>query len=59
VQHGARVRVESDNGRDSARGARSLNHSPHNQLMAQMQAIENAERQDSGARYLSIIGSVK
>jgi hypothetical protein len=59
MQDGARMRVECNHGRDSTHNARTLNHRPHNQLMAEMQSVKDAQRQDRRPRYLRVVCSVE
>ena len=59
MQHLAGMRLESNYGRHGADGAGALDHRLHDQLMAKMQTIEHAQRQNRRARDVSVIGAVK
>src|SRR6266852_8104807 len=59
MQHLAGMRLESNHGRHGAGGARSCDHRLHDQLMAKMQTIEHAQRQNRGARDVGVVGAVK
>ena len=59
MQNRARVGIESDNGWDCASRARPFDHGTHDQLVAQVQAIKHAQRQDRWSLNFSVISSVK
>ena len=59
VQHGPRVGLESDHSWHGAGGAGPLNYRAHNQLMADMQSIKDAERQNRRPRNICIVSAVK
>ena len=59
VQHGARVRVEGYDGRHRRGGARTFDHAPDDELVAEVQPVEHAERQHRRPRYLRVLVSVE
>src|SRR5207237_1281975 len=59
MQHGARMRIESDHGGHSTDCAGALRHCGHDQLMTQMQAIKDTERQDCRALNLGVVSAMK
>ena len=59
MQHGSRMRIESDHRGYRSDGARSFNHRAHDQLMSEMQTVEHTEREHGGTMYLGVVSSVK
>ena len=59
MQHGARMRLERDYGRHSAGCARAFDYRLHNELMAEMQTVEHAQRHHGRTGDVGIIGSVE
>ena len=53
------MRFEGNDRRNCARGARPFDYGLHDELMAEMQPIKHAKRQDSGARDVGILCSVE
>src|ERR1041385_1467785 len=59
MKNRARMRIERDHSRHSARRARAFHHSLHDQLMSEMQAVKHAEREHCRSLNLGVVGSVK
>jgi hypothetical protein len=53
------VGIERDNGWDRASRACSFDDGAHDQLVAQMQTIKHAQRQDRWPLDFSVVGTVK
>src|SRR2546426_1867292 len=59
MQDGSRVRLERNHGWGSADRACTFDDRLHNELMAQMKAVEHAEREHSWAGNFSVVGTVE
>ncbi len=59
VQHRAGVRVEGDDGRHAACGARALDDAADDELVAEVQPVEHAERQHRRPRDLRVLVPVE
>jgi hypothetical protein len=53
------VRIESYHGWDRPSLARPFHYGTHDQLVAKMQTVKHAERQDRRSLNLSVVSSVK
>src|SRR6188768_1769467 len=59
MQNRTRMRIKCDHSRNSFDGPCPLCYGAHYLLMAQMQAIKNAQCEDSGLLYVCVFGAVK
>ena len=59
MQNGAWMRLEGDHRRHRSGGTRPFDHGFHDELMADVQPIEHAERYDCWPGDVRVIGSVK
>ena len=59
MQDSARMRIERDYGWHCFNRTSAFDNGAHDQLMAQMQTIKDAKRQDSRSLDLGVISSVK
>ena len=53
------MRIESDNGWNRPGLARSFHHGAHDQLVAKVQTIKHAERQDRRSVDVGVVSSVE
>jgi hypothetical protein len=59
MQHGARMWIECDHGRNGACGTRALNDGAHDQLVTEMQTVKHTEREHGWSLNLGVVSSVK
>ena len=59
MEHGPRMWIESYSRRLRANCLRSIDNRSHYFLMAEMQSIENAQRQNRRAKYIRVLSAVE
>src|SRR2546429_4369613 len=59
MQNGAWMRLEGDHSRHRPNGPCAIDHSFHDELMADVQTIKDAERHDRGSGDVCVISFIK
>jgi len=59
MQHGSRVRIESDHSGQGIERASAFDDRAHHQLVSQVQTIKDPKGQHRGALDLSVVSSMK